>query len=138
MYAIINNTYTSGNFTITTAFPNTWSTFLDTGLSELHGFSMWVQDMPYYVSGQGNGAYYIFTVNEDSTLAWLGINIPTSTTQLAGKLAYNLAQETFVEGAGLQGYIRLNGGIIEYKARYNRNANYQIAPNNRIIEWIAW
>ena len=139
--ALVDGTYASGNVTYTTAFENTWQTLLDTGLTTLKGFCCWVQDSFYTASSQQDCAYIIFNVNSDTTLDYYGVVIPntaTPITQLQGACRVPYTQETDVNGAGMQGALRLNGGVIEYKGRYNKNANYQILPVNKVIEWIAW
>lgn len=139
--ALVDGTYKSGHFTLTTAFPNTWSTLLDTGLTELHGFCGWMQSMYSGKSGQACCGYVIFSVNEDETLNYYSFVRPTASTAdntSCGRARVPYTQETSIDGNGMQGALRLNGGVIEYKGRYNQNANYQIFPTNVTIEWLAW
>lgn len=142
--ALVDGTYASGTVTYTTAFPNTYSTLLDTGLSSLKGICMWLKDAVYSQSGQQNNMYFIMAVDEnDNTKADLfGVALPTANrpidSVLNGRNIYPYTFETDVNYVGVQGALRLNGGIVEYKGRYNKNANYQIFPLNKAIEWIAW
>lgn len=142
--ALVDGTYASGTVTYTTAFPNTYSTLLDTGLSSLKGICMWLKDAVYEQSGQQNNMYLIFSVNpNDNTQAdMLGLSLPSETRPIdrtpTGRRIFPYTFGTISDQAGIQGGIRLNGGIIEYQARYNKNASYQIFPLNKAIEWIAW
>lgn len=138
--ALKDNTFKSGNITYTTTFKNSWQTLFDTGLTTINGFCCWVQDSFYYQSGQQNCAYIIFNVNQDTTLNYYSLTVPTSatTTSLTGACRVTYTQGTDVNAAGMQGALRLSGGVIEYKGRYNNNSNYQILPINKVIEWIAW
>ncbi len=138
--ALVDGTYTSGSVTYTTAFPNTWETLLDTGLTVLEGFCAWLKEDAVYQSGQQCNMYTLFNVREDGKLNFIGVCVPLSSANgsIVGKMHYNLVQETNYDSSGLNGAIRINGGVIEYKGRYNKNANYQIFPTNKVIEWIAW
>lgn len=138
--ALVDNTFKSGHITFTTAFTNSWQTLIDTGMTTLKGFCAWDQSFFEGVSGQQDNAYMIFNVNEDTTLNYYAICKPTSstTTSISAMARVPYTQETVLNNAGMQGAIRLNGGVIEYKGRYNMNASYQILPINRVIEWIAW
>ena len=137
--ALADGNYVSGNVTFTTAFPNTWGTLIDTGLETLEGFCAWMQNSTSVQSSQGCNDFVIFKVNSTDTLDFMGVGRPiNANTNVLGTRRTTYSQETAIEGAGLQGALRINGGIIEFKGRYNRNANYQIFPTNQVIEWIAW
>ena len=137
--ALVDGTYASGNVTFTTAFTNTWQTLVNTGLTTLHGFCAWVQDMVYTKSSSQIGGYLIFSVNQDTTLDYFCLDVPTAyPTSMAGTFYAPYTQETEYDKAGMNGALRLNGGVVEYRGRYNMNANYQILPANKVIEWIAW
>ena len=138
--ALVDNTFKSGHITFATAFTNSWQTLIDTGMTTLKGFCAWDQSFFEGISGQQDNAYMIFNVNQDTTLNYYAICKPTSstTTSITAMARVPYTQETSLNNAGMQGAIRLNGGVIEYKGRYNKNANYQIFPVNRVIEWIAW
>lgn len=139
--ALVDGTYKSGTVTYTTAFPNTYTTLLDTGLTVLHGICMWVQDAIEPIASQQTCMYVAFSVNDDNTLNYLGVPIPTSSgvnLTAGARLIFPLSQDTMVEASGLHGALQINGGIVEYKGHYNKNANYQIFPINKTIEWIAW
>lgn len=140
--ALVDGNYASGTVTYTSAFPNTWTTAVDTGLSAIHGIVLWVADACYYQSGQQNNMYVAIMVNDDTTMDFTSFTIPgTETINSAssiGRIVSPMTQEQAIDGTGLQGSIRTNGGILEFKGRYNRNANYQLFPLNKTIEWIAW
>lgn len=137
--ALVDGTYVSGTVTYTTAFANTYQEILDTGLQTINGFCCWLQNM-ITTGGAGTSSYIIFTVEQDNTLNYLAFPYPGNTTnkQLGGLISFGYVQETQIDQAGMTGAVRLNGGKIEYKGRYNQNSSYQILPINKTIEWIAW
>ena len=138
--ALVDGTYKSGSVTFTTAFTNSWQTLIDTGLTTLEGFCAWMRDATSTASNQQDNDYLIFNVLSSGNLDYVGLQRPTGgiNTTPPGKRHTNMVQGTNFESAGIQGAIRINGGIIEYKGRYNKNASYQIFPTNTPIEWIAW
>ena len=139
--ALVDGTYKSGHFTIASAFPNTFSTLVDTGLTSITGFCAWMQSMYSYKSNQNCCSYVAFCVNQDTTLNYYSFVRPVGSTAdntTCGKAKVPYTQGASIDSGGMQGAIQLSGGVIQYKGRYNQNANYQIFPTGVTIEWIAW
>lgn len=122
-----------GTVTYTTAFPNTETKILETGLTTVHGF-MFVQpdiDLATTESGQCNKVILVFITSSDT------INAVGFSTTNAARI-YGQAQGTVQQATPLNGAIRVSGGDIYYTGRYNKNASYQMLKVNQQYEWLAW
>lgn len=135
-----NGDTVGGTVTWTTAFANTEQLLLSTGLTTLHGilFVSPTDDMTVSVSQVQSCEWVLITINSDGTynaagwqrLSGSGTNNATAVT--------GYAQSANKDGSPINGALRFSGGDIYYKARYNKNANYQILANNTQFEWLAW
>lgn len=125
-----------GTITYTEAFPNTETKILETGLSEIHGVMFVATGIDYRnTSGDGNASYkwLILTVNSDDTYNAVGMAY-TSATNASGKTNMTQGvQETMPQGA-----FTFTGGDVFYKARYNKNTNYQCLIKDEEYDWLAW
>lgn len=121
-----------GTVTYTSAFANTSTKILETGLTTIHGL--------LFVSARsingGSGAglcssIFIFQTDTGTINAtgWCGTN--------AAKV-YGQAQGTVQAGSPLQGAITFTGGDVYYTGRYNKNTSYQLLSVNVEYEWLAW
>lgn len=134
-----NGDTVGGTVTYTTAFPNTEQLLLSTGLTTLHGF-MFVgtdQDLRSNTGLTQSNKFVICHVNSSDSYNMVGLsgNVTGSGTTYY-MLGWN--QESNRDGAPLNGTMRIDGGDIYFKARYNRNAGYQIVGINNQYEWLAW
>lgn len=136
--AMKNGQTVGGTITVTTAFPNTESLFLSTGLSQIHGLILCnpIANMSTSEVGQ--------TPKFSMFLLYNNENYPTSSYIAYGFSMQNSHQSQWgtigtenVNGP-TEGTIRFDGGDIYYKARYNRNDAYQIIRTNVQYEWLAW
>lgn len=122
-----------GKVTYTSAFSNTETKILETGLTTLHGimFSRYDVNIGTNVDGQPNKTIFIF-LNSAGTLNAVGM--------YANGVAriYGQAQGTVQQGVPLNGAVRFSGGDVYYTGRYNKNANYQMLKTNTEYEWLAW
>ena len=129
-----NGNTAGGTVTYSSAFPNTESLLVATGLSQLHGF-MFVNpatDVSTSTgSNQTNKAFFAF-VKQDDTWDYIG----AFSTGVINK--YNITNGTAVNGTPVNGTLRISGGDIYYTGRYNKNANYQLLAANTLYEWLAW
>ena len=128
-----NGATVGGRVTYTSAFPNTETKILETGLTTVHGIMFARHDvsLPANVGGQPVKTVFIF-VDTGGTLSAVGM--------FANNFAriYGQAQGTVQSGAPLNGAIRIDGGDIYYTGRYNKNAAYQMLQVNAEYEWLAW
>lgn len=122
-----------GKVTYTSAFTNTETKILETGLTTVHGimFARHSVDIATNVGSQTNKTVFIF-VNPSGTLDVIGLYANN-----AGRI-YGQAQGTAQNALPINGAIRFDGGDMYYKARYNQNANYQVLATNTEYEWLAW
>lgn len=138
--ALITGNFSSGTFTAG-LYTNDWQTFLDTGRSDLNGIMMWDKDSFHAVSGSATGQFITIVKREDNNLTIAALDTPTNDTVASdqmGTVVLNYEPETLSDKRGIQGYYRINGGVIEYKGRYNKNALYQTVIPDTTWEWIAW
>lgn len=122
-----------GKVTYTSAFPNTETKILETGLTTLHGimFSRYDVNIGTNVDGQPNKTVFIF-LNSSGTLSAVGMY-----ANGAARI-YGQAQGTVQQGVPLNGAVRFSGGDVYYTGRYNKNASYQMLKTNTEYEWLAW
>lgn len=122
-----------GKVTYTSAFPNTETKILETGLTTLHGimFSRYDVNIGTNVDGQPNKTIFIF-LNSSGTLSAVGMYANN-----VGRI-YGQAQGTVQTALPFNGAVRFSGGDIYYTGRYNKNANYQMLKTNTEYEWLAW
>ena len=126
-----------GTVTWTTAFPDTDTKIIETGLTTIHGFMLVNVERDYHINNGNNQTQDILFVfvNTDDTYNAFGC-----TAQAAGTFAavVNLVQGSNSNSAPLNGAFTFTGGDIYYKGRYNQNASYQIVKTNMQYEWLAW
>ena len=130
---IKNGNTAGGTVTYSSAFPNTESLLVATGLSQLHGF-MFVNpatDVPTNTGDQTNKTFFAF-VKQDDTWDYIGVYSNGFTR------SYNNTHGTAVNGTPVNGTLRISGGDIYYTGRYNKSANYQLLAANTLYEWLAW
>lgn len=124
-----------GTITYTTAFSNTETLILQTGLNELHGI-MFVQtdgDASTAESNYQSNKFVLITINSDSSFNIFGLSMNST-----GGWQRNRVQGTKYENAPINGALRFASGDIYYTGRYNKNVNYQLLRTNKTYEWIAW
>ena len=128
-----NGNTVGGRVTYTSAFPNTETKILETGLSTIHGimFSRYDVSIGTNVDSQPNKTIFIF-VNSSGTLNVIGMYANNAIR------IYGQAQGTVQQGVPLNGAIRFDGGDIYYTGRYNKNAGYQMLKVDQEYEWLAW
>jgi len=124
-----------GTVTFTTAFPNTETKILETGLTTLHGLLMVGTGMDITASGTGQTHRWFFlTINTDDSFNMLG----QLTQNANGSVVTSATQNTAYNNAPINGSLRFSGGDVYYTGRYNGNANYQILAVNQQYDWLAW
>ena len=126
-----------GTITFTSAFPNTETLLLSTGLTTLHGFMFAATSMDFSVNGGGTQSNKMLLCFINTNDRYHLIGMPSNTTSGSVSATYG-TQGTAQNGQPTQGTLRFSGGNIYYTGRYNRNANYQILQTNKEFEWLAW
>ena len=136
--AMKNGNTTGGTVTYTTAFANTETKIIETGLTTLHGiiFAPTAHDTKTTSSGVQSNKFVLIQLYDDEVPAKYLIfgfagnnNGAAKPTQTLGT-AYTSAPEN--------GTITVSGGDLYFKGRYNKNASYQLLMTNIQYEWIAW
>lgn len=128
---------TGGTITYTTAFPNTSTLLISTGLTTVHGIIFAATAMDFNVNegaSQSNKMLMLFKNTEDTYNLYGIQSQTTSGTMSATKGTPGTAQS----GSPTQGTLTFSGGDIYYTARYNGNASYQILQKDKQFEWLAW
>lgn len=116
------------------AFPNTESLLLSTGLTTIHGIIIVATEQGLADPGwtQCNRFILMYHSMTSDKLFIVGLN----GSVFAYK--YGLGNGVKNDGAPVQGTIRVDGGDIYYTARYNKNNNYQFVRSGEPYEWLAW
>lgn len=121
-----------GTVTYTSAFANTPTKILETGITTIHGL-LFVSALSIN-GGTGAGlcsSVFIFQRESESisVTGWNGTNVSR---------VYGQTQGTVQESSPLQGAITFTGGDVYYTGRYNKNASYQLLSVNTEYNWLAW
>ena len=138
--ALVSGDFSSGTFTAG-LYTNEWQTMLDTGRDNLHGIMMWDNDGLHVLSGSANAQFIIMKKNDNESTMIATINTPTQESTLSdqmGTVVTLMDDTTVIDKRGVEGIYRLNGSLVEYKGRYDKNAKYQSIIPNTTWEWIAW
>ena len=124
---------TGGTVQFASAFPNTETLLISTGLTTIQGFFLVNPNISIgtNVDSGVNKAIFVFPNSQG------GLNVFSLAASNVYKV-YPQAQSTVQAGLPLQGAIRINGGDVYYSGRYNQNASNQIIKSNTLYEWIAW
>lgn len=122
-----------GKVTYTTAFTNTKTKILETGLTSMHGILFVDPSVELTTSGDAgvNKVVFIFKNSSDS------YNVVGMQATNAQKL-YNQTADSVSTNSCLNGGISFSDGDLYYTGRYNKNASYQMLKVNTQYEWLAW
>lgn len=136
--AMKNGNTTGGTVTYTTAFTNTDTLILSTGLTTLHGimFAPTSYDTKNTSSNVQSNKFVLIQLYDDENptkyviYSFCGNNNALANSTHTLGTAYSNAPEN--------GTISVSGGDVYFKGRYNKNASYQLLMTNIQYEWIAW
>ena len=122
-----------GTVTYTSAFTNTKTKILETGLTEIHGI-MFIDPARNLGDSNNNGTCKILFLFKNSegrydAIAECGTNVTKVLSQEA---------DVVLTSTPLNGGVSFSGGDFYYTGRYNQNGNYQILKVNTLYEWLAW
>lgn len=130
-----NGNTVGGKVTYTSAFPNTETLILSTGMTTLHGimFICPSYDASTSLGAGGSNKWVIIAFYDSTNYQIIGYSMQNS-AQYRGTRANGTSYPELPEN----GTVRVSGGDIYFTARYNKNANYQIVRPNVEYEWLAW
>lgn len=137
LYAITTGAVKHGEFTLTTALPNTETLVVSTGLSKVNGIMFAAKEFPDVThastSNQTGGFYIWFPGAGEKANAFILQRAGTTSTN-----NYTSGQGRDETKVLLHSTSRLDGGDLYVTAAYNANANYTpFAPGITYI-WVAW
>lgn len=136
--AMKNGNTTGGTVTYTTAFSNTDTLILSTGLTTLHGimFAPTSYDTKSTASNVQSNKFVLIQLYDDAVPAKYLIYGFGGNNNGVAKPSQTLG--TAYTSAPENGTITISGGDLYFKGRYNKNASYQLLMTDIQYEWIAW
>lgn len=134
-YALENGTAKTGEFTLSTALPNSETLVLSTGLSELNGLFICAEKQSTYITGATpENVLIALILRENGTSKYAFTRITKYMDIVSGNNASSGAIGQFL----VRSSYRIDGGNLYVTASFNANNTYTPFRSGITYRWVAW